>query len=342
MGNLGARISNFGQRVSGTATGMARNSQAYKNAQELGLERKSRIQAGVDINGNPISTGRLGTLMRGGKRNMARNRAQYLRNQDARGREDSLMGVGYDAAVIAQTKRAEAEEMGNYMTLINDATRNGEDEDKLFQMFDQYMAAGNKAGAVAVTRIAGRRKDTAARFADSKVTSSAAAGYDPKMAQAVAKEMATGENSGVYRASSPLAFEFAGQMNTGGTQDYNSWLSQTDASGKSNIANALEHHVTNSQELVGMKGSSLDELSRLMADGQVDAATAARISTLATQTIENRDKPGAAWDSTKAAQLAKLSGQYTYNRVNDSLTRNGGRPVGDGNVERDSGLIVPH
>ena len=349
MGNLGARISNFGQRVSGTATGMARNSQAYKNAQELGLERKSRIQAGVDINGNPISTGRLGTLMRGGKRNMARNRAQYLRNQDARGREDSLMGVGYDAAVIAQTKRAEAEEMGNYMTLINDATRNGEDEDKLFQMFDQYMAAGNKAGAVAVTRIAGRRKDTAARFAESKVTSSGAgmgpgvaAGYDPKMAQAVAKEMATGENSGVYRASSPLAFEFAGQMNTGGTQDYNSWLSQTDASGKSNIANALEHHVTNSQELVGMKGSSLDELSRLMTDGQVDAATAARISTLATQTIENRDKPGATWDSTKAEQLAKLSGQYTYNRASDSLSRNGGRSVGGGNVERDSGLIVPH
>ncbi|MBR3246301.1 hypothetical protein IKF87_00235 [Candidatus Saccharibacteria bacterium] len=329
MGNLGARISSFGQRVSGTATSAARNSQAYRNAQELGLERKARIQAGLDVNGNPIKVGRFGAMMRGGRRNMARNRAQYLRNQDARGREESLMGIGYDAAVIAQNKRAEAEEMANYMTLINDATRNGEDEDKLFEMFDEYMASGNKAGAVAVTRIAGRRKDTAARFAESKFTSAGAGmgpgtagGYTPKMAQAVAKEMATGENSGTYRASSPLAFEFAGQMNTGGTQDYNAWLGQTDEKGvHTNIANALEHHVTNSQELVGMKGSSLDEVANLMGSGQVDPATAARMSTLATQTIENRDKPGAAWDSTKAEQLAKISGQYTYDRATDTLTR---------------------
>ncbi len=350
MGNLGARISSFGQRVSGTATSAARNSQAYRNAQELGLERKARIQAGVDANGNPIKVGRFGAMMRGGRRNMARQRAAYLRNQDMRGREESLMGVGYDAAKIAQDKRAETEEMENYMTLINNETRNGENDDALFAMYDDYMSKGNKSGAVAVARIAGRRKDTADKFVRNKLMAEGAnKGIDPGMVQSVAKEVATGANSANYRASSPLGFEFASNVNTGGTQNYSEW-----SGNKTNITNALDHHVTNSQELVGMKGSSLDDVAELMRNGQMDNKTAARMSTLATQTIENRDKPGAAWDSTKAAQLAAISGQYTYDRATDTLTRIGSvAPSGGGGgttqgsapsgyVERESGLVVPH
>ena len=66
---------------------------------------------------------------------MARARAQYLKNQDTRNRENSLMGVGFEAARVAQSKRAEKDETADYMTLINNETRNGEDSDNVLLPF---------------------------------------------------------------------------------------------------------------------------------------------------------------------------------------------------------------
>lgn len=338
MGNLGARISGIGQRASGALTGAARNSQAFKGSQERGMERRTRIQAGVDENGNAINVGRLGSFMRGGQRNMARARAQYLKNQDMRGREANLMGVGYDAAVIGQTKRAEADQLANYTTLINDRTRNGEDETALFNMFDQYMANGNKAGAVAVARIAGRRKDTAANFAKSKLTGTkknrsgqdvpATTGYDQGLLQSVAKEMTTGENSGNYRASAPVAFEFASQINKAGydatgnlqaSMDYGRWANS------GNVGAALEHHVTNSKELVGMKNSSLGEIADMMEQGKLDTRTVDRMRKLARETISNRGTTGV-WDTTKEVNINRIAG----NNPPFSAGRNGGGQQGGG------------
>lgn len=338
MGNLGARISGIGQRASGALTGAARNSQAFKGSQERGMERRTRIQAGVDENGNAINVGRLGSFMRGGQRNMARARAQYLKNQDMRGREANLMGVGYDAAVIGQTKRAEADQLANYTTLINDRTRNGEDEAALFNMFDQYMANGNKAGAVAVARIAGRRKDTAANFAKSKLTGTkknrsgqdvpATTGYDQGLLQSVAKEMTTGENSGNYRASAPVAFEFASQINKAGydatgnlqaNMDYGRWANS------GNVGAALEHHVTNSKELVGMKNSSLGEIADMMEQGKLDTRTVDRMRKLARETISNRGTTGV-WDTTKEVNINRIAG----NNPPFSAGQNGGGQQGGG------------
>ena len=119
MGNLGARISSFGQRVSGTATSAARNSQTYRNAQELGLERKARIQAGVDANGNPIKVGRFGAMMRGGRRNMARQRAAYINNQFRRQEEDNLMGEGFATKMAGLEADADAKSVANAEAMLN-------------------------------------------------------------------------------------------------------------------------------------------------------------------------------------------------------------------------------
>ena len=110
-------------------------------------------------------------------------------------------------------------------------------------MYDDYVAQGNKTGAAAVARIAGRRKDTAARFLGEKITGATLKplsedssdenkakhaqlaannaifnnpndeGEGRRILQSVAKEIATGDNSGSYRESSPLGFEFAAAHN---------------------------------------------------------------------------------------------------------------------------------
>lgn len=337
MGSIGARISGFGDRARGGATRWLRNRDGFKDAQERGLERRTRIRAGLDKNGNDKKVGAFGRFMRGGKRNMARSRAQYLKNQDVRNREDSLMNVGYDAARVGQTKRAEAEEMANYMTLINNETQNGENEEALFGMYDKYMSEDNKAGAVAVARIAGRRKDTAARFLSRCITGSgleaekevdefrqraANNSAHSKVFESVAKEISTGENSRMYKESSPLGFEFAAQYNrTGSNIDYTDWSSSS-----SNIERAVDNYVTNSQELVGAKNGSLKEIAEKMEDGTLDEAHVTRLRNLARETIQNRSATGV-WDSTKAENIYRIAGMEMPTGI-----------IGD---ERVSGAPVP-
>lgn len=326
MGNLGAKISGLGARLRGGASGKVRNSNAMKNSKERAAEYRTRVKAGVDRNGNDKQLGKFRRALHGGKRGMARARAQYLRNQDTRNREDSLMNVGFQAAVIGQQKRAEKDEMADYMTLINNETRNGEDAEALYKMYDDYMAKGNKAGAVAVARIAGRRKDTAADFMSKKITgydnktgeiSDVAAGYNPALLSSVMKEVATGENSGNYRTSTPMGFEFAAQYNReydpnsaeAPEAKYSEWRNKS-----GNVDRALDNYVTNSQELMGIKNSSLGEMNRLIVSGGVDPDKAARIQRLASEAIDNRGKTGI-WDSTKAENIYKLAGREAEYRA---------------------------
>jgi hypothetical protein len=334
MGGIGAKIQGWGNKFGKSMTGRldkgVRNTNAFKNSQELAAERRTRIRAGIDKNGNKKDVSRFGKFVRGGDRGMARARSQYLKDKDARNREDSLMGVGFDAAVIGQKKRADRDETDNYMMLVNENTRNGEDSDALDSMYEQYMRDGNKSGAVAVARIAGRRKDTAAKFMEKLTTGDAAANYDQGVLSSVMKEVATGENSGMYRTSTPLGFEFAAHYNReAGKTDGNGNPIPVDARYSAwrtpeNVSRALNNYVTNTQELVGAKGSSLREIGNLMGrDGQapmMDSADIARVSTLATQAIENRDKPGASWDSTKAEELCRISGKYNYDSATGEIT----------------------
>ncbi len=331
MGNLGAKITGFGDRLRGGVDKRIRNTDAYKNAQERGMERRTRIRAGLDENGKSKELGSFGRFIRGGDRNIARSRAQYLKNQDTRNRERSLNGVGFEAATIGLQKRAEKDDLMDYITLINDATRNGEDNKKLYDMYEKYMKEGNKSGAVAVARIAGRRKDTAADFLSNKITgqsfikdkdgniigenlTDAAKNYDSKMLSSVMKEIATGENSGTYRTSAPLGFEFAAQYNRAYKNEYQDGDVRPEANysawrNQPNVNTTLGNYITNSQELVGAKNSSLSELVKLMdSEAMKGSAEFERVRRLANETINDRDKTGV-WDTTKAENIYKLAGR---------------------------------
>lgn len=107
MGNLGAKIAGMGQGVSRATQRAVGGSQAYKNAQERMTERGAQFRAGLDRNGEEKqANGRFGrfrrgarTFFSGGERNVARARSQYLKAQDARNREEELMGDGLAAGL---------------------------------------------------------------------------------------------------------------------------------------------------------------------------------------------------------------------------------------------------
>ena len=344
MGSLGAKISGIGQKVSGTATGAARGSQAYKNMQERGAMRRTRIAAGLNRKGEETGlsrgVGRVMNFGRGGKRAMAGNRAQYLKGQDAENRADSLMGVGYEAARIAQEKKASSDAVADWEMLVDNESQNGSNYDSLIDKYKKYMAEGNTDGAKAVARVAGRRKDLAAKFMKDAFTGEGAtSGYSAESVASVAKEMVTGSSSGTYRAASPLGYSFASQINENPDKaKYNysgegGWLNQD------NVHNALGAFVTNRSELAGVKGSELEDLFKLMggssdAKGNVSfdpnnatmmSEDVSRMQALATDVIENRDKEPI--DLTKAEQLAHISGKYKYNSVTgDFEPINGAQP----------------
>lgn len=309
LGSMGATLSGFGARLSGRAKSGIRGSGAYKAGQERLGEARTRWRAGVGKDGKPVDMTLGQRLARGSftNRGIARARAQALKDKDARDRAERLSGdIGFEAALIAQEKAAKSDQVNDYMAYINSETNNGEDEDAFNELVKKYTKEGqeNEFGALAAARIAGRRKDTADKFLNNHFNN---ANYSEQLRKSLAKEIATGENSANYRASSPLGFEYASQVNSGNTSaaSYSTWKGN-----QNNIHDALDHHVTNSRELVGMKRSSLEEMYDLAQKGQMQESDIDRISRLARSTINERDKTGV-WDSTKETVINQLANLRT-------------------------------
>lgn len=351
MGNIGAKVSGLGKTLGSRSRGAVdkgvRNNKAFQdrvkfNQEQSALKRANRIKNGIRLPGGRV-VGGLGnrdekTLSKRQKMRLMNANDTILADRDKEKRaESSAKDINFMAREMAQDKKFEGEELSNYMTYINDKTRNGEDEEALFALYDQYTNGPNKnkAAAVAVARIAGRRKDTAAAFMSKKFNDISK--YSPEIAQSVAKEIATGENSRMYMGSTPLQFEYAAQLNrakydsntntfdTGRTDahgkpitispQYNGWANNTD-----NVHAALDKYVTDSRQLAGMKGSALKELQNLMNSGVVSDADKARINTLATQMIENQDKMPL--DYTKGAEYAALTGgAYKFDAETQKFVR---------------------
>ena len=323
-GNIGAKISGIGKNLGGRAQNRLGNSEAMKRAQtrwNAGTNRKGEVAGLGKVREKLAKTG-AGKAM-GLDRAMAAARTQMVKDRYSDQRTGSMVGEGFPAALIEQQKAAEKEELGQYIVLINNDTRNGEDEEKLFKMYDDYVAQGNKTGAAAVARIAGRRKDTASRFLAQKITGT---GLDEAgrtrlaeinaehsaVFQGVAKEIATGDNSGAYRESSPLGFQFAAEHNRNAGKvdeatgrpvvdsNYENWATSE------NVSRATNNYLTNSKELVGAKNSSLEEIATRMQNGTISGDERTRLQHLAQMTIDNRDKTGV-WDTTKESAIYAIA-----------------------------------
>ncbi len=122
-GDIGAKISGYGQRIRGGAQGAARNSSLNRNAQQRGLERRNRIMAGVDKNGNikdgKFANSRLNRFLRGGDRNVAMARQAYLKDVESKNRVEDMMSTGFESAVSNVQDKASALRTADYESLLN-------------------------------------------------------------------------------------------------------------------------------------------------------------------------------------------------------------------------------
>ena len=309
MGNLGAKISGFGSKLRGGASRKIKGSNAMKNSRERAGEFRTRIRAGVDKDGNVKNVGRFGKAIRGGNRGMARARAQYLKNRDTRNREDSLMGVGFMAAQVAQEKKATADEIENEMTLLKSVTNDGANEAAVVAAFDDAMKNGNWNKARAAMRLAGRRKDTATNFAAATLLNDEKE-YDQAALSKVAKEISEGEMSKNYRAGAPFAFEYASDLNKGTAKgadggkakNFADWMAN-----KENLHNALQHHVTTGQELAGVQGKNLRQMADLISANNMDDYDVKYLRKLSQEAIRTNKENGTQLDLSKAEQIYRLA-----------------------------------
>lgn len=117
VGNIGTKIQGFGRSLGRGATGAIRGSDAFKNAQERGMERRTRIRAGLDRNGNE-ATGWRGLLRSRSARDRARYRSQYLKNQSDQNRADLLNDPDYIEA-MRQKQAVQDQAERNEIALMN-------------------------------------------------------------------------------------------------------------------------------------------------------------------------------------------------------------------------------
>lgn len=324
MGNLGAKISGIGDRLRGGTVRKIQSSEVYKSAQERGREQGTRIRAGIDSKGKERELSKFGRFIRGGVRGTARARAQYLKDQDTKNREQSLMGIGFMAAQVAQEKKVGADEIANEMILIKSQTNDGANEAEVQTIFDEAMMKGNWNKARAAMRLAGRRKDTATNFATKTLLNNEKK-YSREALSQVAREISEGETAKNYRAGSPLAFEYALQLNQGiakGADGINASTSYADwLANKDNIHSALDHHVTTSAELMGVQGSSLRSMADLITRGSMREYDVGYLRNLAQEAIRNNRESGAPFDITKVEHIYRLA--YGDGDYKDRMTVDG-------------------
>lgn len=297
MGNLGAKISGFGQNMGRRITGTIANSDTVRDA-------NTRLRTGIDRDGNLNALGRyreraakgetrlgkwasrsripgvsrLGTMAQeSNRRANARAQAGRIKYLDERAREDRLNDLGpeyFSQYKRSQEMAAEKQQLNATIDTVNDATNKGESQGQLFSMYDNAIASGDVFTARAVAEIAGRRKDTANAFIEKFKQDSADGKYAGRedIVSKVAKQISTGDNSKNYRAANALGFEYASQIvqgnkaaisDSGVITDYGSWAKEDE-----NIHSAIDHHITNGAEMYGQSNSSLRELAQFATNHQ--------------------------------------------------------------------------
>ncbi len=327
VGNVGARISNLGQNLSRGAQQRVSNSQ-------LAQDHMKRVAAGIDRNGNVTGRGRLMNRIANGEsrfsrvpgvqrmasRSLARGRAAYVRDMQDQMNEARLNDPQFLENYQRQQQMAiEKESLQTEMDILKKDTNNGEIETNakgtgLFDLYDQAIASGNIVRARAVAELAGRRKDTASRFAEHVKMGTATGAYDGAEGQnilaAVAKQISTGDNSKNYRAGNATGFEFASNINNGQatSTNYADWVANED-----NINRVLENHITNNEELYGQSRSVLRELAgtpkqsngATLYTPNISSDNRTYVSELA-KYAEQQSKIGGAYDRTKDREMEAL------------------------------------
>ena len=337
LGMIGGAITSVGnglRRGTQGASQALQNSEAFKAQQEKGRRLADLKNSGIqfdrktgeimrDANGNVMTKEAKGIrkFLRGGDYGVARARARVLDNERTKAMEDRLMrDTGLTAAVMSQSKAAKDTEIADKMTLVSDRTNGGANEDALQIEFERFYNAGDNNCMIAVTRLAGRRKDTAGRFMEYVTGTETVneAGQEVTRPRynsgvlkgaGVSKEIAEGDNSGNFRSATPLTYEYMSQLNqvsqqaAGGLGSYGDWKNVAD-----NISLALEHHLGTRSDLLSAKNSQLEEIANLMRQpGAMSTDDADAMRQLARESIRTSKENGTELDVTKIEQIYRIA-----------------------------------
>ena len=124
MGKVGAKIAGFGATASKATKSGIKNRELYKNAQQAGAERRTRIAAGLDRNGNPGGAFRraVGNVMSGGTRGRQFNALRYRKVLSDRGSREAADGKDFMLATQTANEASNIQASGE----INDLNKLGD------------------------------------------------------------------------------------------------------------------------------------------------------------------------------------------------------------------------
>lgn len=139
LGNIGTRISNFGDRMGRRTQNYARNTEGFKGLQERGARWSNERRAGLDINPDDNSLrARIARASRGGRRGMARARASYKDDVKKMQEVDRLTSEqGWNAAVAGLEEQQRTQQASDQYALMNREYGN--------ESLDQLMGRWNDA-----------------------------------------------------------------------------------------------------------------------------------------------------------------------------------------------------
>ena len=108
IGNLGAKLSNMGSKFGRSASNSIKNTEGFKNTQARSLERRTRLKAGLDKDGNAKDSLRNKFIDKTGigARSRSRYRSQYLKDTNESNRNELLSSPEYMKAAIAAQESA--------------------------------------------------------------------------------------------------------------------------------------------------------------------------------------------------------------------------------------------
>ena len=328
IGNLGAKLSNMGSRLGRGASNGIRNSEGYKNTRARSLERKNRIKAGLDENGN-VKTGRFArasSVLAGGftKRSRARAVSQYFKDNDERQRIDKLSDPNYiqDMAARNEAKRLE------------DAVSDRESSIRNSDMLDDV---GALQGKLQESIMSG---DTVGIRAYQNVLSNKGEGGRQAVHDAMVKAQEAGNVSDEARRtySSNIMNKWGDDYKNNSRSTYEYAKANTGKEAKGTIASYYGQNTDGlkQKQMAAMDEAELKRYLEAMQKDTFDSTERAKLGQLAQDTLNNDYLKG----DIKRSQSDILQEMASYASSNNP-TPAPAVPQSD-NTTTDSGLIVAH
>ena len=278
MGSLGAKISGLGNQLGGAVTRGARNSEFNRNAQERGLQRKHRIESGLDKNYRPkqgsirgaFANSKVGKAIGYGD---AFNQKRRMALNDYKNRGSSnLSDTGaYNQALYSTQMKMFAEE--------NEGRTRGDMDKELGAAVENFnanpqdsTASARLAAAIQTANEKGMNKELMKRVSDLALD-----GGNSNHA-AIINQLAASKNMALSEFGKSRATNVQS-----GPKSFNQYITST---GEDSLEAGLAKH--GEDALTGMDADTLERINEVTSENGFDGASTEMMIKAATKTRDAR------------------------------------------------------